>query len=315
MARVFLISANYMGVLYIDEIKRAGDEIVGVVNWPGTGGWYVPPESDFRAKTINNYLPLFEPDPKDLNSPEFVNVIQKAKPDYIISGFYARVFKDQILSIPPEGCINIHPTGLPRFRGRSPSFTHVLFGDTHNSITMHWLNPGIDTGDVIAQATIEILPDDTGFTSSRRLADAAAVMFRENWPLVKEGKAPRIEQDESIASEFDFSWKMAEIKWSKTNTEIFNLVRAITRPMKGAWTLVGGRKMRVWKVKVIPESEELPSKGILPGEVLAVTGRGFWVQCGKGQVQILDASFDNHPDAVFSDFMDFKGERIKFLLG
>jgi methionyl-tRNA formyltransferase len=315
MAKVFLISTHYMGVLYIDELLKAGDEITGVANWPGDGGWHVPPEYDMRAKTIENYLPYYEPDPKKLNSPEFVEVIRKAAPDFIISGYYARIFKDQILSIPPKGCINIHPTGLPRFRGLSPYFTHMLFGDTRNYITMHWLNPGIDTGDIIAQASVEILPEDTGFTCGHRLTEAGGKMFAENWPLAKAGKAPHNKQDESIASVFNFDWDMAEIDWTKTNIEIFNLARAITRPFDGAWTLVSGHKLHVWKAKVVPADQELTVKGALPGEVLAVTGKGLWVQCGKGQLQILDASYDDLPDAASADRINCLGGRLKFLLG
>jgi methionyl-tRNA formyltransferase len=315
MAKVFLISTHYMGVLYVDELLKAGDEITGVVNWPGDGGWHVPPEYDMRAKAIANYLPLYEPDPKKLNSPEFVKVIEKAAPDYIISGYYARIFKDQILSIPKNGCINIHPTGLPRFRGLSPYFTHMLFGDTRNYITMHWLNPGIDTGDIIAQASVEILPDDTGFTCGHRLTEAAAVMFRENWPLTKAGKAPHNKQDESIASVFNFDWSMAEIDWTKTNEEIFNLVRAITHPFDGAWTLVSGQKLHVWKAQVVPAEKELSVTGALPGEVLAVTGKGLWVQCGKGQLQILDATYDDLPDAKPGDRITCLGGKLKMLLG
>ena len=315
MAKVFLISAGYMGVLYIEELLKAGDEITGVVAWPGDGGWYVPPEYNLRNKAIENYLPLYEPDPKKLNSPKFVEVIRKGEPDYVISGYYARIFKDQILSIPKNGCINIHPTGLPRFRGLSPSFTHMLFGDTRNYITMHWLNPGIDTGDIIAQASVDILTEDTGFTCSRRLTEAAAKMFRENWPLAKAGKAPHEVQDESIASVFNFSWKLAQIDWKKTNTGIFNLVRAVTSPMKGAWTLVGGYKMHVWKAKVVPTKDELPIKDALPGEVLAVMGKGLWVQCGQGQLQIVDATFDDHPDLKPGDRIKCLGGNIKILLG
>jgi len=315
MAKVFLISSHYMGVLYIDELLKAGDEIVGVAAWPGDGGWFVPPEYDLSAKAIRHYLPLYEPDPKKLNSPEFVEVIRKANPDFIISGYYARIFKDQILSIPKYGCINIHPTGLPRFRGLSPYFTHILFGDTRNYITMHWLNPGIDTGDIIAQASVEILPDDTGFTCGHRLTEAAAAMFRENWPLAKSGKAPHNKQDESIASVFNFSWEMAEIDWTKTNVQISNLARAITHPFAGAWTLVSGHKLQIWKTQIVAPENELHVDGALPGEVLAVTGKGLWVQCGEGQLQILDATYEDLPDAKTADRISCLGGKLKLLLG
>jgi methionyl-tRNA formyltransferase len=260
-------------------------------------------------------LPLYEPDPKNLNSPEFVEVIRKTQPDYIISGYYSRIFKKNILALPRYGCINIHPTGLPRFRGLSPYFSHMLFGDTRNYITMHWLNPGIDTGDIIAQASVEIFADDTGFTCGHRLTEAGAAAFRENWPLVKESKAPRLVQDESKASVFNFSWAIAEIIWSQTNTQIWNLVRCLTHPLGGAWTLVSGHKMHIWSVRVVPSAEELPAEGALPGEVLAITGKGLWVQCGQGQVQILEATFDEVPEATPAEMVISPGGRLRVLLG
>jgi len=313
--RVFLITSHYMGVLYIDELLRAGDEIVGVVAWPDDGGWAVPPEYDVRSKAFRHYLPLYEPDPAQLNSPEFVEVIRKTSPDYVISGYYARIFKKAILTLPPKGCINIHPTGLPRFRGLSPYFTHLLHGDDRQYITMHWLDPGVDTGDIIAQASVEVRPDDTGFTVGHRVTEAGAAMFRENWPKVKAGTAPRIKQDASIASNFNFSWDMAEIDWKKNATQVWNLVRAITRPFSGAWTMVGGYKMHVWKVRVVAPEEELKVKGALPGEVLALTGKGFWVQCGEGQVQILEASLDDLQDTTPFELVASTGGQMRLLLG
>jgi methionyl-tRNA formyltransferase len=320
MARVFLITSHYMGVLYIDEILRAGDEIVGVVAWPSGDvgfyeGWYVPIEYDVRTKAFKHYLPLYEPDPSQLNSPEFVEVIRKLEPEYILSGYYGKIFKKQILSIPPGGCINIHPTGLPSFRGLSPYFTHMLFGDTHNYITMHWLDSGIDSGDIIAQAKIEIQPDDTGFKVGHRVTEAGAEMFREYWPLVKVGKAPRSKQDESRVSTFNFSWDIAEIDWSQSATQVWNLVRCLTKPFSGAWTMAGGRKMHVWAVRVVNPAEELRSQAARVGQALAVTGEGMWVQCGEGQVLISDVSIDNIPDATPYDILKPLCGSVPVLLG
>lgn len=319
MARVFLIAHHYMGVLYIDELLKAGDEIVGVVTWPGQSGfyegWYVPPEYDVRTKAFQHYLPLYEPDPQKLNSPEFVEVIRKSKPDYVISGYYSKIFKKQILSLPPYGCINIHPTGLPRYRGLSPYFTHMLFGDTRNYITMHWLNPGVDTGDIIAQASVDVLPEDTGFTCGHRLTEAGAAMFCENWPLVKENRAPHIKQDESQASNFNFSWAIAEINWSQSNLQIWNLVRCLTHPLGGAWTMLGGHKTHIWAVRMVPKPEEIHTKGAIPGEVLALTGKGMWVQCGEGQLQILEITLDDLPGKTSFDVMSGIGGDRRILVG
>ena len=318
-ARVFLITSHYMGVLYIDELLRAGDEIVGIAAWPGEAGfyegWYVPIEYDVRSKAFKHYLPLYEPSPWKLNSPEFLEVIRKLKPDYVISGYYGKIFRKELLSIPPYGCINIHPTGLPRYRGLSPYFTHMLFGEDRNYLTMHWLDPGTDTGDIIGQASVEVLPEDTGFTCGHRLTEAGAALFREHWPLVKEGKAPRRKQDESLASTFNFSWAIAEINWSQSATQIWNLVRCLTKPQGGAWTMAGGHKLHVWKVQVVKPEQELSNVSSLPGQVLALTGRGLWVQCGEGQLQILDSTFDDLPGRTAFDVLAPSSNQIRLLLG
>ena len=314
MARVFLITSHYMGVQYIDELLRAGDEIVGVVAWPDSGGWYVPIEYDVRTKAFQKYVPLYEPDPKKLNSPEFLNVIRGLKPDFVVSGYYPKLFRDALLSIPPGGCVNIHPTGLPRFRGLSPYFTHILFGDHHNYITMHWLNAGADTGDIIAQASVEILPDDTGFTCGHRLTEAGAAMFREYWPQVKAGTAPRTPQDESIASVFNFDWSMAEIDWTKSATEVWNLTRSLSKPLNGVWTTIGGRKMYVWTVKVVNPEQEMAISGARPGQVLAVDGGSLWVQCGSGQVRITDAEMDGQAILPL-DLLSALPAQVRVLLG
>lgn len=314
MARVFLITSHYMGVLYIDELLRAGDEIVGVVAWPDSGGWYVPIEYDVRTKAFQKYLPLYEPDPKKLNSPEFVSVVRNLRPDFIVSGYYPKLFRQALLSIPPGGCVNIHPTGLPRFRGLSPYFTHMLFGDSRNYITMHWLDPGADTGDIIAQASVEILPDDTGFTCGHRLTEAGALMFREYWPLVKAGTAPRTPQDPSIASVFNFDWSLAEINWGKSATEVWNLVRSLSKPLNGAWTTIGGRRLYVWMVKVVAPEREMPIPGARPGQVLAIDGDSLWVQCGSGQVRITDAALDGQETHPF-DLLSALPGQVRVVLG
>lgn len=289
--RVLLVSSHYLGVLYLEELLKAGDEVVGAVVLPGTGGWYIPPEYDFRDAAFRKYIPVYEPPAKELNSPAFLDIVEKLSPDFIVSGYYPRIFKDRLLSIPKYGCVNTHPTGLPRFRGLSPYMTHVLFGDSRNYITMHWLDPGVDTGDIIAQASVPIEPEDTGFMSGHKNTEAAARMFRETWPLIKAGKSTRTKQDPERASVFNFDWSIAEINWRKSALGIHNIIRALTKPLNGAWSTIDGRKLMIYASRVVPKQAEIKSETAVPGEILAVTGKGLWVQCLDGQLEILSHEF------------------------
>ena len=317
--RVFIIGTHSWGVGLIDEMLYAGEEIVGVVAGKLTPAapdrWHVPPEWEVSRKAKQHYLPLYEPKPSKLNSPEFLEVIRKTQPDYIVSGYYARIFSDELLGIPKVGCVNYHPARLPHLRGLTPHFSHMLLGDKKNYATLHWLDQGVDTGDIIAIASIDILPEDTGFETGRKLTEEGMRVFREMWPKIKEGKAPRIKQDNKDAGEFYFSWDLAEIDWSKTAVEIWNVVRSLTHPLGGAWTMAGGHKMNVWKVKIVNKEKELASGERLPGRILAMTGRGLWVQCGKGQIIIEEASFPEIPEMTPYELLAGTGEGIPVLLG
>jgi len=316
--RVFLIASHSWGVGLIDEFLKTDDEIVGVVAGrvqPISEGWYVPPEYEVSAKALKHYLPLYEPKRSKLNSPEFLDVIRKARPDFIISAYYAKIFSDELLSIPAHGCVNFHPAKLPDLRGMTPHFSHMFLGDERNWVTMHWLDAGVDTGDIIARTSIEIKPEHSGFESGRLLTVAGMEMFREYWPQVKEGTAPRIKQDNSKARTFNFSWALAEIDWTQSATQIWNVVRTLTRPLGGAWTMAGGYKMHLWTASVVPQIDELAVAGALPGQVLALTGGGMWVQCGQGQLRIQAATVDDRPDITPFELLAGYGGGLPILLG
>jgi methionyl-tRNA formyltransferase len=304
---------------------HAGEEIVGVVAGRLTpvapDRWFIPPEYDVSRKAKEHFLPLYEPKPSQLNKPEFLEVIRKAKPDYIISGYYAKIFSDELLSIPKIGCVNFHPARLPHLRGLTPHFSHMLLGDKKNYATLHWLDQGVDTGDIIGICSIDIKPEHTGFETGRLLTEAGMEMFRENWPKIKKDTAPRLKQNDANSGEFYFSWDLAEINWTQSAIEIWNIVRSLTRPLGGAWTMAGGYKMNVWEVKVVPSREQISvTKGFplvkpLPGQVIAMTGKGMWIQCGKGQMIIKDAKLEDKPDtSPFELLSGFPGG-IPVLLG
>jgi len=249
-----------------------------------------------------------------LNSPEFVEVIRKTSPDYVISGYYARIFKKAILTLPPKGCINIHPTGLPRFRGLSPYFTHLLHGDDRQYITMHWLDPGVDTGDIIAQASVEVRPDDTGFTvgtgSPRQAPPCSARIGRRSKPYRPAHQAGCLH-----CLQFQLLLGYGGDRLEEECHTGLDLVRAITRPFSGAWTMVGGYKMHVWKVRVVAPEEELKVKGALPGEVLAADRQGILGAVREGQVQILEASLDDLSDSTPFELVASTGGQMRLLLG
>jgi methionyl-tRNA formyltransferase len=293
--RVVAIVNGYTGALCLQELIDQGDEVVGVVTGPGAPSPNMPPEASVKLTADRHLLPVYQPPYQRINTPEFVALLRKLQPDLIVSMHYPAIFKKPILETPPLGCVNEHPSRVPAGRGMTPSSWHMLIGDTHNWITLHYLNEGIDTGDVIMQGCVEITPEDTGVTTSRKLSEEGHRIFRESLPLIREGRAPRIPQSEIKGVEPSYySWKpwYAQIQWDWSAEKIALHVRTLTHPKdRGSWTgeaysFLGGHKVRVWKAAAVEAS--VVGGGAQPGQILAVTGKGLLVKAGEGSVVLMD---------------------------
>jgi len=309
--RVVTIMGGYTGALCLQELVDQGDEVVGVVTYPGDPRPATPPEASVKLTADRNLLPVYQPPFERINTPEFVALLSKLQPDLIVSMHYPVIFKRAILEIPPLGCVNEHPSRLPAGRGMTPSHWHMLIGDTHNWITLHYLDEGIDTGDVISQGSVEITLEDTGVTTSRKLSEEGQRIFREALPLIQEGKAPRIPQDQIEGVEPSYySWKpwYAQIHWDWPAQKLFLHVRTLTHPKEmrswtgEAYTFLGGRRVRVWEAKVA--EERWSREGAEPGQILAITGQGLLVKAGKGAVVLTEADIEGTEERGLGGLFD-----------
>lgn len=231
-------------------------------------------------------LPVFAPE--DINHPVWVEKIKAIKPDIIFSFYFRDMIKSPILEIPKHGCLNLHGSLLPAYRGRVPINWAIINGETETGVTLHYMTTKPDNGDIVGQEKIAIGSDDTAKDVHQKATKAAAVLLEKLLPLVKKGKAPRKKQDEAKASYFG-GRKPAdgEIDWSKSAQEIRNLVRATTRPYPGAFSFMGDRKCFFWSV-----SETKNTRKAKPGTV--ITYDPLVIACGnKGAVRIESAQLEN----------------------
>jgi methionyl-tRNA formyltransferase len=195
----------------------------------------------------------------------------------------------------------------------TPSFWHMLIGDTHNWITLHYLDEGIDTGPIISQGSVEITPDDTGYTTSHRLSEEGHRIFREALPLIRAGTAPRIPHDqiEGVKGSY-YSWKpwYAEIQWDWPAERIALHTRTLTPPPESrsepsgreAYTFLGGHRVRVWEAAV--DQTQLAAQEAEPGQVLAVTGQGLLVKAGEGAVVLSAGAIEGREEEGLGSLMD-----------
>ena len=298
--RVVTIVNGYTGALCLQELVDQGDEVVAVVTSPGDPRPGADPKTSVKLTADRNFLPVYQPQMGEVNKPEFIAVIRKLAPDLIVAMHYATIFSADLLRIPRLGCVNEHPSRLPAGRGMTPSFWHMIRGDERNWISLHFLDPGIDTGDVIAQGSIPILPDDTGRTTSKKLSEEGHRIFAENLPLIRAGKAPRLPQNQVPGVESSYvSWKPwhSRLKWERSAADLALRVRTLTMPRgESGWTqatyaFLAGQRVNVRAAVAEPVAgmEALPG---VPGQVMGVSGQGLVVKTGQGLLTITAADVE-----------------------
>lgn len=263
-------------------LGRADAEVTAVVTWPD----YVHPEIRIAVKEVlyDAHLPLYQP--RDVNSPAFVERLRRLEPDLLVSMYFGKLFKAPLLALPRYGCVNIHNSLLPKYRGQAPSIWAIVNGDTETGQTMHYLDEGIDSGDIIAQKSIPISEHDTGYTLGQKLEDVGVQLFQEAFPAVLSASVTRTPQNHSLATYCRAPRSAdARIDWSKQAVEVHNFVRAFTKPMSGAFTRLGGLTVRVWDAAVLDGVKACQNRGV-PGEVVGIAAEGPVVRCGKGLVAL-----------------------------
>jgi len=306
MRIVTMVNWN-IGVKYLKELIKMGENLVGVVVWPeDPPSGYPLDDYSVRKVAFENYLPVYRPMPKEINTPKFIKILANLKPDLIISASFPKIFCKDILQIPLLGCINTHPSLLPKGRGLAPEFWPIINGDKEAGLTVHFLDEGVDSGDIIIQGTVEVSSIDTGFTLGEKLGELALELFKKWFPLVKEGNVPRIKQNNEGATYCNWRKTYAQINWNNSAINIYNLIRALTYPSwsGGAFTFLNKEKIKVWKAELIKEDKKVHFVGNkIPGQILAVTGRGFLVNTGEGQLLITEMEFEEDKNKEVIDYL------------
>ncbi len=231
-------------------------------------------------------IPVYAPD--DLNHPLWVKRIAELSPDILFSFYYRRMIKKPILNIPPVGCLNLHGSLLPAYRGRCPINWVLVNGEKETGVTLHYMTPRPDDGDIVCQKKIAISPDDTAFTLNAKAVEASSTMLAEYLPRIVSGTAERRPQEHSHASYFGGRRPDdGEIDWRQNAAAIRNLVRAVTRPYPGAFSYRGDLKCLFWSVSVVHRD----CLGVAPGTVISTSP--LIVSCAEGALQVDYAQTEN----------------------
>ncbi len=256
--RIIVVGQGPFGEKALDALIKKDEDIVGVFCPKDKRG------EAMAATAEDSGVAFFRPD--NMKDPEVKAAYLELRPDLVVLAFVTDIITESLLDIPPLGTICYHPSLLPRHRGASSINWAVIQGDTRTGLTILWVDKGIDTGPILLQKEIEITPEDTtGSLYFNSLFPLGIEAIAEAVDLIKNGKAPRIPQDDFLATyEPPCDDAVAAVDWSKPADEVYNLVRGCD-PQPGAYLMFEGNKVRLYKASLIASKQDQR-----PGEILDI---------------------------------------------
>lgn len=289
----------------LKAIYEAGHEILGVVTNPdkAKGRGMKVSESPVKEYALLKNLKIYQPE-KVRKNEEFIEEIKNLKPDVICVVAYGKILPKEILEIPKLGCINVHGSLLPKYRGAAPIQWAVINGEKVTGITTMYMDIGMDTGDMILKKETEIGADETTGELWERLSKIGGELLVETLEKIGNGTAPRIPQGEEFSNAPMLDKEMSKIDWNnKTAQEIKNLVRGLN-PIMGTYTFLNGKKIKIWKVDVIDENEIDFDKQVQNGTVIKSNCKdGLYVKALNGIVKVLVIQGENARKMSIQDFL------------
>ena len=280
--KVIFMGTPDFAVNTLEKIIEAGHEVMLVVTQPdkpkGRGNtMQFPP---VKECAVSHGLEVFQP--VKIREDASVEYLKKFAPDIIIVAAFGQILPKSILDLPKYGCINVHASLLPKYRGAAPIQWAVINGDKVSGVTTMQMNEGLDTGDMIMKTEVPLAEDETGGSLHDKLAKAGAKLCVETLKALEDKTATWETQGESpTAYAKMLDKKLGDIDWSKSAKAIECLIRGLN-PWPSAYTDWNGKVMKIWEAGVLDENTDAK-----PGTIVKVEKDGFSVQTGDGLLKVL----------------------------
>jgi methionyl-tRNA formyltransferase len=268
----------------LEALIDSNADIIGVVTQPDkpTGRKQVLTPPAVKVCALENNIPVYQP--KTLRGEEFASLLSELNPDLIVVAAYGKILPENVINYPRLGCINVHGSLLPKYRGAAPIQRAIIDGENETGITIMYMDVGLDTGDMLAKYTVKIELDDDFGTLHDKLAEAGAKLLCETIEKIEAGTAVREKQDDSkstYASKIENADCM--LSFDETAVNVYNRIRGLS-PVPLAVTNHNGRSMKIVNAELIETEKEYDT----PGEVLKCDAQAnqIVVACKKGSVAI-----------------------------
>jgi len=268
----------------LEADPEAVGRVVGVVTQPdrpkGRGGRFTPPS----VKVVAERAGLSVVQPLKMKDPDFLDTLRAWAPDLIAVTAFGRILPPVVLGLPPKGCVNVHGSLLPKYRGAAPIQWAIINGETETGITTMLMDPGMDTGPMLLREATPILPTDTAGDLAARLAPIGGRLLAETIARLKKGTITPTPQDNTQASLAPMLKKEdGALDWRGEAAVLANRVRGLT-PWPGAYTYYGDERWQIWRAEPV----ETGRADVEPGTVLEATKAAIRIAAGKGSLLIRE---------------------------
>ena len=278
-------------------------DVVAVVTQPdrpkGRGQKLLPPPVKVFAQ--EHGIAVYQP--VRVKATDFVDVLRGLAPDLIVVVAFGQILSKEILSLPPLGCINVHASLLPRYRGAAPMQWAIVRGEKETGVTTMFMDEGLDTGDMLMRETLPITQAMTAAELHDAMMKLGADVLERTLFSLSEGTLKRTPQDDALSTYAPLlDKKVGRIDWKKSAQEIHDLVRGLNS-WPGAYTMLEGQKFKIWRTRLAEGTAE-------PGEIVSVTKQGLLVGTGEGMLEILELQAPSKKKMAAGDYVRGHGLQL-----
>ena len=280
--RIIFFGTPDFAVPTLRALQESSEKVVTAVTQPDRvkGRGHKLSQPPVKEYALSKGIPVLQP--STIRSSEFFNTLCALRPDMIVVVAYGRVIPPQILSLPPQGCINVHASLLPKYRGAAPIQWAIVQGETETGVTTMLMDEGLDTGDTLLMETTEILPEDSALTLGGRLSGMGARLLLETIGRIREGSVRPVPQSGEASYAPIIRKEHGRIDWNASAPDIHNLTRGMY-PWPGAFCFFGREKVTLIKT-VITEAAAKSA----PGTIEMISANELRVSTGEGSLSIVE---------------------------
>lgn len=297
--RVIYMGTPDFSVPALESLIKNGHDVCLVVTQPDKekGRGRELAISPVKECALKHNLPVFQP--IKIREAESVEYLKSFNADIFVVAAFGQILTEEILNMPKYGCINIHASLLPKYRGAAPIQWAILDGEEYSGVTIMQMAKGVDTGDILTTSRVKIEDDETGDSLFEKLMYVGADLLTKTLPQIEAGVISPIKQDETLATHTSkISKDMGLINWNESSELIERYVRGLNS-WPSAYTKLDGKTLKIWKAKVTQASENAAA----PGTVISLSKDAFEVKTKNSALRIDEIQLEGKKRMTTHDFL------------